>query len=159
MRKRRNARTAARRCFLAEENHLGPSPSQAFLRDLKSQDKDLELHWHSEGEKSRWVLYRVAKRATVPSEDFLVKEKEIAGPQGQYRPLGPWVLDWLRKEDKTHRGGTDPEYANRKYLADLTRKDKETEAEKQKQISDMAHNFARDVERQVNDGPYTRSLT
>lgn len=117
------APTQCLRRALGEGSGPGHAVSRSFLRELYRLDPGLELHWvHG---INKWVLYRLSRRGVVPGEDVLTKEVEVRGPRGEYRDVGQWVIDFLRKHDKTRNGAVDPAYANRQYIANMTRRDRE----------------------------------
>jgi hypothetical protein len=137
------ALTSCLRYALAEgsrPSHL----SRSFLRELRRLDPKLELHWISS--INRWVLYRVASPGIIPGEDRLVKELEIKGPNGEFRVPGHWLIDWLRKHDKTRGGAVCPEYANRKFLKKI---DSEVDVQDQliaKKTWELTESKAHDIE-------------
>lgn len=111
------ALTYCQRWQLAESLPQGGSPSRAFLRALRGFDPGLELYFNPVRQK--WILYRLLKRAPAPSEDVLLKEFEITGPHGEYRQPSWWLLDQLRRLDKTRGGTVDPHQADRAFLRRL----------------------------------------
>lgn len=148
--------TATLRAFLTEANARGPQISPVFLRDLRRLDKDLECHWSAA--RNHWVIYRVARHGTCRSEDYLMKEFDVKGPRGEYRPLGPWVLDRLRAWDKTKGGAVDAEWADRHWLMDLAAKDRAVEEAKKKEVTEMAEAYAEDMVEAATVDPFTRCL-
>lgn len=138
--RRRGSRalTCGLRSVLSRGAASGPRAPSAFLRDLRRFDKGLEAIWVPD----RWVLYRRTRRGPTPSEDALVKELEVTGPNGEYRDLGPWVIDWLRRLDKTEGGSVDPEYASRQFMNRLE-EDKKEKARAEKKEIEEAHQAAR----------------
>ena len=153
---RRDARTLTfcRRHSLSDSVR---KPSQAFLRDLNRQDPLLEAYWHPVRE--HWILYRCVKRGVVPSEDMLMKELDVLSPQGSYRPLGPWLLEWLRKHDKTRNGSVCPDYASSKYLRDIFGEEDRHEQKFQDSVGEMSHNFARDCEKSCLRAPFSQDVS
>lgn len=143
VRERRTAPTFARRWKLSREASSPRLAPPFFLRELRRFDKDLEPHWHRRLE--RWVLYRVARRGVVPAQDYLVKECEVVGPRGEYRPLGTWVLDWLRRLDKTEGGSLDPEHGNRAFLRRLEEADEARERRQARAHSEIVNQVERDL--------------
>jgi hypothetical protein len=135
---------------LAYSGFPAGGPPQAFLRVLRRQDRDLEAYWHPIRE--RWILYRVVRRGAVPCEDVLLKELEVSGPHGEYRPLGMWLIDWLRQNDKTAGGSVDPLQANRAAIRKMEEDDKSLEKEKEKTEDAMCSQFGRDCETHVVRG-------
>ena len=141
------ALTRCRRSQLPESGFPAGGPPLAFLRALSAQDRDLEPYWHPIRE--RWVLYRVVRKGVVPSEDVMMKEFEVVGPRGEYRPLGMWLIDWLRLNDKTEGGAIDPTQANRATLRRLDAEDEAFEKGKEKQIDVISTQFKKDMETHV----------
>lgn len=109
---RRLALSFCRRHQLVEAAPPAP-PDKNFLRALRAFDRGLELYWHPV--RGTWILYRLARRGGVPGDDHMVKELELAGPQGQYRHPGPWVIDELRRLDRTRNGSFDLQTSARLY--------------------------------------------
>ena len=148
MRSKGNAvvlRTICRRGQLRGACNDGPGLTTAFLRDLKGFDRQLELKWFPA--KSRWALYRVARQGTVPSEDYMVKELELSGPEGQYRPPGPWVIDVLRFGDKTRGGSVDPEIANRRWMEKLQNEERAEREAEEKKVREVSEYTVKQVEK------------
>jgi len=121
-------KTVALRRFLAQENRSGRTLSPAFLRELRHLDQKLELFWLER--YGIWALYRVSRLGVVEGDDRMVKEFELVGPHGEPREPGPWLLDWLRRHDKTKGGTVDPEYYNRWYWERL-RQEEQAEEDRQ----------------------------
>lgn len=138
------APTCCRRPKLAGSGGAAPTLG-AFLRDLKRFDPGLEPHFFET--PPRWVLYRVIRKGVCPSEDILMKEFEVTGPKGQYRELGPWLLDLLRSWDKTGGGVIDPGMANRQYLRKLAEDDQKAEFERENRDRALQMNFYKDLEK------------
>jgi hypothetical protein len=136
------APTCCRRPKLAGSGGAAPTLG-AFLRDLKRFDPGLELHFFDT--PPRWVLYRVLRKGICASEDVLLKEFEITGPKGQYRELGPWLLDLLRSLDKTDGGAIDPGHANRQYMRRLAEEDEKAELEMENRDRELQLNFYKDL--------------
>lgn len=88
----------------------------------------------------------------------MVHEFDIAGPTGQYRPPGPWVLDWLRKNDKTENGGVDPEAANRRWLRNLDRALVQGDERKERRASEWRSDIYRTAERIIGSGRFSREI-
>lgn len=86
-------------------------PSKELIRALRALDRNLELYWHPV--LNLWFLYRCARRGGVPGDDHLVKEMMLAGPNGEYRSPGHWILDRLRELDVFRGGSVDPKQASR----------------------------------------------
>lgn len=122
------ALTCGLRSVLSRGAGSGPRAPSSFLRDLRRFNPRLQLIWVP----NRWVLYTVTRRGLTPAEDALVKEVELVGPGGEYRPLGPWVLEMLRRYDKTDGGTIDPAYADRQFLKAIDDEPKERDAEDKK---------------------------
>jgi hypothetical protein len=141
-RKRALALTFCRRGDLADGSP-GAKPSPAFLRSLAAYDRGLELYWHPV--RHRWILYRVTRRAACSGSDMMLKEFEITGPDGEYRLPGWWLLEVLRKLDKTRNGTIDPRVANNLYHAHLKEEEEKEEAERVARMSDMGESFGRDM--------------
>jgi hypothetical protein len=156
-RKRRGAavRTVARRRDLADISRAKACANAAFLRSLYRQDPDLEVFWHPV--LNFWVLYRVVRRGVVPADDLLLKELPVCGPRGEYRPLGQWLLDWLRENDLTRSGSLDPGWARRRYIEKLMRDEKDDKREASER--EVSMRFARDCERYCLSDPYSRDIT
>ena len=152
-RRNANALTYCRRASLAQGG-VAPSLPLAFLRELRRQDRELELHWFH----NHWILYRVAQRGTVRSEDFLMKELDILGKEDAYRPVGPWLLDWLRANDKTQGGSIEIGRANKNYIKRLDRQENEYARNKEKPVDDLARQFKIDVDDHAVKNKFTRSL-
>lgn len=135
VRQRRTAPTFARRWQLSREVASPRLAPPFFLRELYRLDPDLEPHWHRR--MARWILYRVARRGVVPAQDQLVKEFEVSGPKGEYRDLGPWVLDWLRRHDKTDGGSIDPEHGGRDWIRKVEDFDERRERDKEREYQEV----------------------
>lgn len=118
--------------------------SRGFLRDLSDLDKDLELHWHPIGQ--RWVLYRrVSRSAGRSSNDLLIKECVVRGPNGEYRRPGGWLLERLRFWDKTKGGSVDPERADYLYRQKILREAEEEEQKEDKERLKLSESLAEDI--------------
>jgi hypothetical protein len=143
VRRRRSALalTACRRWELAEAQPVNGGPSRAFLRSLKRFDPGLELYWHPRRE--RWILYRVRK-AACPSDDYLVKELEVVGPQGEYREPGFWLIDFLRSLDKINLN-SDPHQADREYQKLLAAQMQEDATKDEKFGKALGEDFSAEV--------------
>lgn len=150
------ALTSCLRCALAEGSTRGASLSRAFLRDLKHLDPGLELHFIPGF--NRWVLYRLARRGIIPSEDRMVKELEVKGPNGEFREPGQWLLDWLRRHDKTRNGSVCPEYANRQVLRSIDLEPKEEEERLKATSQAMGERLGLDLEKYVLRGKKSQDL-
>jgi hypothetical protein len=137
--------TVCRRGELVGASSDGPGLTPAFLRDLKQFDRYLEPKWFPH--KNRWALYRVARQGTTPSGDYLVKEMELRGPQGQYRPPGPWVIDALRFGDKTRGGTVDPQTGSRAWLKKLDDEERARKEADQKRVREVSEYTTKQVEK------------
>lgn len=137
--------TVGRRADL-EYARQGPAISDHFRKALKAQDPALEFFWAPD---HYWVLYRVIRRGICPLEDVLVKQATFSGPQGQYRPLGEWVIDWLKRHDKTRGGGVDPDYADRHYLWQLFRDNQDADKQWDVKTEQLSYEYAREMEKYV----------
>lgn len=135
--------TACKRAHLADGGGSAPAVSAALLRELKRFDRDLELYWHPI--RKRWILYRLVVKAATPSEDQLIKEYELAGPRGEYRSPGMWLIDWLRRNDKTRGGAIDPRVATREYVRHMTENDEQFWAEKEQAAADISESTAKEI--------------
>lgn len=141
-RRRALALTFCRRGDLADGTP-GEKPSPAFLRSLAAYDRGLELYWHPF--RHRWVLYRVTRRGACASDDRLLKEFEVTGPDGEYRLPGWWLLDVLRKMDKTQNGTVDPKVANHLYVQHLQEEEEKEQSRRQAAMADLSEHFAKDM--------------
>jgi hypothetical protein len=150
VKERRTAPTYARRWQLAREASSPRAAPPFFLKSLRRYDPDLEPHWHRRME--RWVLYRVFRRGVVPAQDHLVKEYEVMGPRGEYRPLGLWVLDWLRAHDKTEGGSVDPQQANRNWIRSFEESEARFERQKEREYQDVVDQCEKDLVRDLVKG-------
>ena len=142
-RKSSRALTSCRRGDLPEGSPVGGRPRPELLRELSRLDRDLELYWNPL--RRRWSLYRVKARGVTKPADMLVKELELNGPRGEYRPPGQWLVDWLRVNDKTRGGSMDQAAANRAYLRSLSENEDRLEHEKGARRTDMAEDYAKNV--------------
>jgi hypothetical protein len=70
----------------------GAKPNRAFLSDLARVDPHAEVVW-CDGEQ-RWVLYR-------KMGNELIKEFVLEGPNGEYRPWGPWLFAEMKRREYT----------------------------------------------------------
>ena len=142
---RKNAPTRFKRGAMPHMRQRSNAKSfGAFLRSLKSFDRDLELLWNSA--MSRWVLYRIIRRAPTPVEDVLQKEVELCGPNGEMREPGFWLIDWLKRNDVCYQMGTsDPTVAKRRYINDLMRSNEEINVRTDREIDEMSDQWARDL--------------
>ena len=109
---------------------------------MKAFDKDLELYWHPIANK--WILYRV-KRRGVASDDEMIQECVVKTSHGGYAPPGDWLLDLLKKWDKTRGGSISPERANRNYLKNTNSDAAEREAQREKQMDQISQAVADDT--------------
>jgi hypothetical protein len=148
--------TFCRRGERAEASHQGQGPTRAFLRELRRVDKGLEVYWHPA--KGRWVLYRVARRGEARSADCLVKEADLAGPRGEYRPLGTWVIDWLRKRDLTRSGSDDPDRARRLWLDRIERDEREEQERKAAYYRQWDDDIANSAQRIIGTARFSREI-
>jgi len=137
------ALTCGIRKVLSRGAGTGPRAPSAFLRELRRFDPGLELIWVP----NRWVLYRRTRRGITPAEDSLVKEIEVTGPRGEMRDLGPWLIEALRKLDKTDGGSIDPEYATRQFIRSLDDEPKAKEAAEKKEIEEAHRDATIEFER------------
>lgn len=144
VRKRRSALalTACHRWELAEALPVTGSLPRAFLRALKRFDPGLELYWHPR--RQRWILYRVKRKAACPSDDYLIKEIEIVGPNGEYREPGFWLIDFLRSIDKINVN-SDPFQADREYAKRLDAQLKEDATKDEKFGKALGEDFSAEV--------------
>lgn len=155
-RRRKVSRTSARRWELTATLFDRPPVPASLLLSLRRLDPELELYWH--GWRRHWVLYRVARHGTTPGGDVLVKQLDIMGPGGQYRPLGNWLLDWLRKNDKTEGGSRDPLWADRQWLRALEQIEERDAAERAKKRDEFSKDFVHEAERWAGRAPFTREV-
>ncbi len=150
-------RTYVRRRFLAEGGPLPvDEPGSAFLRALSTFDPDLECHWH--GPSRRWVLYRVKRREAARGDDLMVKEAIVEGERGEYRPPGFWLIERLRRWDKTRGGSIHPERATRETIERLRQEDRAVDERWDRDVADLCEDVADDMERYAVDARFTRSL-
>lgn len=137
------ALTAARRAHIAQGVGAECRPAPSFLRALRRFDPGLEAMFVEKSQ--RWALYRVARRGVVPAEDWMVLEFEAKGPKGQYRELGPWVLDRLRLLDKTQGGSVDPRLGDRAFMRHMDENQYAIHRERERKRRDLSRSAAWDV--------------
>lgn len=72
--------------------------ARTLARDLKHIDPSLEVVWVPEGADDPELVparWHIRKRTPGSINAYIV----LAGPNGEYREPGPWVLDWLQAND------------------------------------------------------------
>jgi len=130
---------------------LRAAGDRALRFSLRRLDPALELLWHPHARK--WILYRVTRKGITPSSDCLLEQFILE------RPPGSWLLDTLRKTDKTRAGSVDPEYADRqamKRFDDTRRREDEAKA---KETGELAKSFALEVAGRRFRDSFTREVT
>jgi hypothetical protein len=151
------ALTMCRRASLIDGFPPGGGPGRSFLNGLKAFDRGLELYWHPL--RKRWVLYRVVQRAAARSDDLLIKEAVVEGPRGEYRSPGPWLLEILRKWDKTRGGSVDPERGNREFLKGLDAADRKKQEAEDRVINEASEVTTAEMVDRIHHDRYTREVT
>jgi hypothetical protein len=111
------------------------------------------LYWHPI--RRHWILYLKARNGTTPLDDFLVKELSITGPDGQYREPGSWLIDYLRREDKTRGGSIDPDRANKQILGSQYLRDEERRQRVQADWRDTSHQWLKEADRLIGRSAYS----
>lgn len=115
-----------------------------LLDELHEFDPGLEIIWWPITE--RWAVYRVAERGAARSEDRLIKELDLVGPDGQYREPGKWIVRALQAHDLCTRYGVrDPDQARRLWLQDLDRHEEETQEAWRRKTDEIAFHWAEDM--------------
>lgn len=97
-------------------------------------------------------------RGITPASDLLVKEMDIKERGGGYKPLGPWLLTFLRLTDKTRRGAVHPERAAREYLMELDRQEKERQEKELASERELGERFAKDCVKYAGDLPRSQEI-
>lgn len=148
----RNARalTRCRRGELAEGSPLGARPSAAFLRALNRFDPGLECYWHPI--LGRWLLYRVTSRGASRAADVLTKELLLQGPLGEPREPGWWLIDMLRRLDKTRGGSIHHERATKLWIEQMEREDRQHAEGWHQKTDEISEGFARECEKYALGG-------
>jgi hypothetical protein len=124
---------------------------------LRRFDAALELYWHPF--IARWVLYRVTHRGPAPSSDVLTKEWVIQSPSGAMREPGFWLIDWLRRQDKTEGGRYHHEYATRRWVADMERQEREREAAWEAKAEEVSQICALELEKYATRGRRSQTIS
>lgn len=156
LRRNGRARTSCLRFALAEGSSLRTKLSRSFLRELARVDSGLELHWNPG--RGRWILYRLQRKGVTPSEDRMLKEFELVGPKGEHRSPGQWLIDWLRKNDKTRGGALCPEYADRRYLEKIDFEPKREKELRERASWEHTEAIAHDIENYVINSRTSQAL-
>lgn len=119
------------------------TPSKSFVRALRAFDKGLELYWHPI--RCNWILYRVARHGGVPGDDHMVKEFELAGPHGEYRSPGHWVIERLRELDRTRAGSIDMATSSRKFQQQIQEDLAAEDEKRRRQTEEVGADWANEV--------------
>ena len=99
------------------------------------------MHWNHH--RQNWTVYRVSNKSVSVGDDLLVKEMDLPFREEP----GPWLIEFLRKHDKTKGGSVDPERGSREYLDGMERYDRDHEESIENANDAEVVDVAKDIEK------------